>query len=63
MPLKDESHRFLLEKKYIMVPCSDDEVSNEVSLVQEHIVGSKKYTLSVGEVQKTYKLVKSPGTA
>lgn len=53
----------ILEKKYIMVPCSDDEVSDEVSLVQEHIVGSKKYTLSVGELQKTYKLVKSPGTA
>lgn len=52
----------ILEKKYIMVPCSND-VSDGVSLVQEHIVGSKKYTLSVGEVQKTYKLVKSPGTA
>ena len=49
----------ILEKKYIKVPCSDDEVFGEVSLVQEHIVGTKKYTLSVGEPQKTYKLVKS----
>ena len=52
----------ILEKKYIAIPGEENESAASVSLVQEHIVGSEKYTLAVGEPQKTYKLVKSSST-
>ena len=45
----------LKQNKYIMVPTKN---AGEVSLLQEHVVGTRKYDLSVGEpeAQKQYKL-------
>ena len=48
----------LLEEKYILVPTktqTDDVI--ETSLLQEHIVGSKQWTLSLGSPTKQKKLV------
>lgn len=45
---------FLKEKKYIIVPTFD----GEVSLLQEHIIGHDKYTISFGTPEKKLKLVK-----
>ena len=50
----------LMEEKYILVPCYDpyscDHGEREVSLLQEHVVGSKEYSLSVGSPSKQYRL-------
>lgn len=43
----------LTQKKYIMIPCNGE---YEVSLVQEHIIGSHEYFLSAGEPEKQLKL-------
>lgn len=45
----------LVQNKYIMVPTYNE---GEVSLLQEHVVGTRKYDLSVGEPekQKQYRL-------
>lgn len=51
--LNDKSLPQITQKKYIMVPCSGED---EVSLVQEHIVGSNEYCLSLGEPEKQLKL-------
>lgn len=40
------------QKKYIMVPVYDDGQIKEVSLMQEHIIGSKSYVISLGEPTK-----------
>lgn len=40
------------QKKYIMVPVYDDGEIKEISLVQEHIIGSKYYVISYGEPTK-----------
>lgn len=42
----------LEEKKYIMVPVFSNWDNNERSLLQEHVVGSRKYDLSYGEPEK-----------
>lgn len=42
----------LEEKKYIMVPVYNEWGSNERSLVQEHVVGSRTFALSYGEPEK-----------
>lgn len=46
------------EKKYIKVPIQDEYWGNkEMPIVQEHIVGSSDYTISIGTPeQKVYKL-------
>ena len=41
----DKSIPTLIQKKYINVPTTDDD---ELSVLQEHVVGSKVYTLSKG---------------
>ena len=50
----------LLESKYVLVPyySYNGEIS-DVSITQEHIVGSNNYELSVGSPSKKLKLVKS----
>ncbi len=43
----------IIESKYILVPCYDYKNDiKETSLVQEHTVGSKKYILSIGSINK-----------
>jgi len=42
----------LKQEKYIMVPIVDRDGKREVSLVQEHLVGSKAYELSYGSPSK-----------
>ena len=53
----------LMVKKYISVPSYNDfgEIT-DTSILQEHIIGTEKYTLSIGEPKKQYKhvLVKTP---
>ena len=47
------------QRKYLNVPVRDEYFGDkEVSLVQEHIIGSREYTLSLGEPkeQKVYSL-------
>ena len=46
----------ITQNKYVMVPTHND---GEVSLLQEHIVGTRNFTLSVGEPEKAkqFKLV------
>lgn len=40
------------QRKYIMVPVHNDWGNNERSLVQEHNIGTRVYTLSYGEPEK-----------
>lgn len=40
------------QKKYIMVPIYDNGEIKEISLLQEHIIGSKYYVISYGEPNK-----------
>ena len=42
----------IYQKKYIMIPVYDDGEIKEVSLLQEHIIGSKYYVISYGEPTK-----------
>jgi len=51
----------LEEKKYIMVPVYENGDCKEVSIVQEHIVGTRKYHLSYGKPNKVLKLVFNRG--
>lgn len=49
----------LEQKKYFMVPIHDEIVGDkEISIMQEHIVGTREYVLSLGEPkeQKVYSL-------
>lgn len=45
----------LEQRKYIMVPTKD--TNGEVSLLQEHIIGTGDYSLSYGSPKKVLKLV------
>ena len=47
------------QEKYIVVPIYEDGEEKEISVLQEHIIGSKNYELSIGEPtpQKRLKLV------
>lgn len=61
----DDNKRVLVENKYIMVPTHNPMFNNEgetqiTSLHQEHIVGTRDYTLSVGLNQKNKQKVLSP---
>ena len=46
---------YIKEDKYINIPTYDDGSIKEVSVVQEHIIGSKKYSLSYGSPKKVLK--------
>lgn len=46
----------VLEKKYISVPTFD---GGEVSVLQEHVLTHKEYTISLGEPDKKLELVKA----
>ncbi len=72
--LYDEKHRLMFNEdkvpvikhdKYIMIPGYNSFNGNEmdISLLQEHIIGTKDYELSVGEPEKKYRrvLVKNNG--
>ena len=48
------------QRKYIMVPAYENGEEQEVSILQEHIIGSKKYILSRGEPKKVLKLSFNP---
>lgn len=48
------------QKKYIMVPSYVNGEENEVSLLQEHVIGSNDYELSLGEPKKVLKLALNP---
>lgn len=56
----DSKIPLLKEEKYIMVPVIKDGEEKEISLVQEHVVGSKEYILSYGSPQKKLKLAYNP---
>lgn len=47
----------LKQNKYIILPVYENGEESEVSILQEHIIGSKKYVLSIGEPEKQLKLV------
>lgn len=49
------------QEKYIMLPVYEAGEEKEVSILQEHIIGTSKYELSIGEpqVQKKLKLAKN----
>lgn len=49
----DEAIRKLQQNKYILIPTKNDE---EVSILQEHVIGTKDYSLSIGAPQKVLKL-------
>lgn len=45
----------LKQEKYIMVPVTDRDGEKEVSLVQEHLIGTSEYELSYGSPKKVLK--------
>ena len=48
----------MISKKYIYIPTYDDYGNDsKTSVVQEHIIGSKEYTLSIGTPHKKYRRV------
>jgi hypothetical protein len=51
----------ILQNKYILVPTYAEGEIKETSVLQEHIIGSKKYFLSKGSPAKQYKLAFSAG--
>jgi len=59
---KDDESKDLVQKKYIMVPIIENGEESEISIVQEHVIGSKLYFLSLGEPkkQKVFKLALNP---
>lgn len=52
----------LIQQKYIMIPVYEDCEEKEISVLQEHIVGSESYDLSIGtpNYQKRLKLASNP---
>lgn len=56
LTLNEKKLPILLESKYIMVPSHGfDGVIKDTSVLQEHVVGSKKYVLSQGSPIRAYK--------
>lgn len=51
---------YIKQDKYINVPVYSDGDIREVSLVQEHIIGSNKYSLSYGSPKKVLKPAFTP---
>ncbi|MBQ9072466.1 MAG: hypothetical protein IJY25_04860 [Bacilli bacterium] len=52
----------IIQKKYIMIPVIENSKENEISVLQEHVIGTKEYLLSCGEPtkQKVFKLALNP---
>lgn len=50
---------YLQQNKFIMLPTNGSLNADEVSLLQEHIVGSNEYILSIGSPKKTFKKISS----
>lgn len=46
----------IYQAKYIKVPTYDDGNVKDVSILQEHVIGTNKYVLSTGSPIKVYKL-------
>lgn len=57
--LNESKIPYILQEKYILVPSYDYDEIKDTSLLQEHIIGSKKYVLSKGSPQKKLKLAYS----
>ena len=60
--IKSEKDIDLVQKKYIMIPVIENGEEKEVSILQEHAIGSKTHSLSIGEPtkQKVFKLALNP---
>lgn len=56
--VRDEKNA-IQQNKFIMLPTDGTFNADEVSLQQEHIIGSKEYILSMGEPKKAHKKVYS----
>jgi len=54
------SNSKLVQKKYIILPICDKNKEKEISLVQEHVVGTNKFVLSCGLPKKVLKLSYNP---
>ena len=48
---------YIKREKYLMIPINDT-YKDEVSVLEEHIIGTREYELSKGEPQKVIKLAK-----
>lgn len=57
--LDDAKIPYLLQKKYIMVPAYDSNGIGDISILQEHVIGSRDYVLSLGSPSKILKLAPS----
>ena len=56
--LNESKIPLLMQEKYVFVPAYGfDGKEKEVSLLQEHEIGSRTYVLSVGEPEKQYRRV------
>ena len=51
---------YIKQDKYINIPVYNDGDIKEVSLVQEHVIGSKSYSLSYGSPSKVLKPAFNP---
>ena len=54
-----EEKATLQQNKYIMLPTTGTFNADEVSLLQEHNIGSREYVLSIGEPKKSHRKVLS----
>lgn len=54
--LNENKLPYIFQEKYIMVPTYNDGKIKDVSLLQEHVIGTNKYVLSTGSPSKVYKL-------
>ena len=56
LKINEKKIPYILESKYILVPTYDSlgEIT-KTSVLQEHVVGSKKYVLSIGSPEREYK--------
>ena len=59
---KNENFKDLVQNKYIIVLVIENGEEKEISILQEHIIGSKIYSLSLGKPQKekVFKLALNP---
>ena len=56
--LNDDKLPVILESKYILMPTYNFNGNiKDTSVLQQHVIGSKKYVLSLGTYQKEHKLV------
>lgn len=55
--INDRKIPCILQEKYILVPTYSNDQIKETSILQEHIIGSKQYVLSIGSPTKVFKPV------